>query len=122
MKSPYDVTYRGIKLDPYRIFDLYGITHPCQQHSLKKILRAGKSHKSLKQDIQESIDTLERWKQMISEDEENNINERNNKCSACGKWYGYCDCDSEAIHGKQSCPFCGYDSPRHSMNCQVGQG
>lgn len=83
MKSPYNITYRGIKLDPYRIFELYGITHPAAQHSIKKLLRAGKSHKSLKQDIQESIDTLERWKQMISEDDEDKLDAKCEPCPIC---------------------------------------
>ena len=47
----YDYSYKGIKIDPYRIFRIYVITDPEQQHSIKKLLRAGKSVKSLKQDV-----------------------------------------------------------------------
>lgn len=64
----YAFTYQGIKVDPYRIFEIYGITNPAQQHAIKKLLRAGKSIKSLSQDIDEVILTLNRWKEMVLED------------------------------------------------------
>lgn len=67
LKSPYDCTYKGIKLDPYRILEVYGITHPAQQHAIKKLLRAGKSVKNLKTDIEEIIATLNRWLCMLEE-------------------------------------------------------
>lgn len=65
----YDYMYKGIRIDPYRIFVEYEITHPAQQHSIKKLLRAGRSVKTLKEDIEESIKTLERWLEMIEENE-----------------------------------------------------
>ena len=61
--------YKGIILDPYRIFRIYGITDPEQQHAIKKLLRAGKSVKTLKQDIKEVIMTLNRWVEILEEDE-----------------------------------------------------
>lgn len=64
----YRYTYKGVKLDPYRIFTVYQITHPAQQHAIKKLLRAGQSVKPLEQDIDEVILTLQRWKEMITED------------------------------------------------------
>lgn len=66
--SPYNTTLNGQKLDPYRILLAYAISHPAQQHAIKKLLRAGRSHKGLEQDIQETIATLERWLEMIRED------------------------------------------------------
>lgn len=66
----YKFQYKGITLDPYRIFRIYGITDPEQQHSIKKLLRAGKSIKPLKQDILEVIMTLNRWVEIIEEDAE----------------------------------------------------
>lgn len=65
----YRYSYRGIKLDPYRIIHTYRITHPAHQHALKKLLRAGKSVKSLRQDIKEVQDALTRWLEMLDEDE-----------------------------------------------------
>jgi hypothetical protein len=65
----YRYSYRGVKLDPYRIIDAYGITHPAHQHAIKKLLRAGKSVKSLRQDIQEVQDALTRWLEMLDEDQ-----------------------------------------------------
>ncbi len=67
----YNYEYKGIKLDPYRIMKIYGVTDSCQDHALKKLLRVHvKSHKSKKQEIKEVIDTLTRWQQMLEEDEE----------------------------------------------------
>jgi lipid II:glycine glycyltransferase (peptidoglycan interpeptide bridge formation enzyme) len=70
MKNPYTITYKGMLIDPYRILHQYGITHPAQQHAIKKLLRAGRSHKQLHKDIQETIQTLERWLEMLNQDEE----------------------------------------------------
>jgi len=64
----YKYSYKGIKLDPYRILQVYGITCPAQQHAIKKLLRAGNSVKDLEQDIQEVIDTLQRKLEMLKED------------------------------------------------------
>ena len=66
--SHYNFTYKGVKLDPYRIFDVYKIGNPAQQHAIKKLLRAGQSLKSLKQDIEETVITLNRWLEMLEED------------------------------------------------------
>lgn len=65
----YKYDYKGIRLDPYRILKVYGITEAPQQHAIKKLLRCGKSVKDQCQDIDEVIETLQRWKQMIGEDE-----------------------------------------------------
>lgn len=65
----YRFSYQGVKLDPYRIFVTYGITHPAQQHAIKKLLRAGASVKPLERDIDEVIVTLNRWKEMLAEDQ-----------------------------------------------------
>lgn len=72
--SYYKYYYKGIKLDPYRILDIYKITCPAQQHAIKKLLRAGQSLKELKQDIKEVIDTLKRKLEMLEEDSVNKEN------------------------------------------------
>jgi predicted transcriptional regulator len=64
----YDYKYKGVKLDIYRILKVYGITEPAQQHAIKKLFRAGKSIKNIEQDINEVIEALERWKEIIKED------------------------------------------------------
>lgn len=68
MSTPYGITIGGKKADPYRILLAYNITHPAQQHAIKKLLRAGRSHKPLATDISEVIETLQRWQEMIKED------------------------------------------------------
>lgn len=67
-RPEYNFAYRGIKLDQYRILEIYGITHPAQQHAIKKLLRAGRSHKTIGADISEVIETLKRWQEMLKED------------------------------------------------------
>lgn len=64
----YAFSYKGLRLDPYRIELVCGPWHPAQAHAIKKLMRAGKSVKPLVQDIDESIAALNRWKQMIQED------------------------------------------------------
>ena len=60
---PYDT------LDVYRVINIFGVTDPCIQHALKKLLCSGvRGHKDQSKDIQDVIDTLERWKQMREED------------------------------------------------------
>lgn len=64
----YTHTIGGQKADFYRICLTYGITDPALAHALKKLLRAGRSHKSLEQDVQDCIDTLRRWQDIQRED------------------------------------------------------
>lgn len=62
-----DVAHLNV-IDPYRIADLYDL-HPCADHIMKKSLCAGgRGHKDLLRDIQDIIDTAERWKEIIEED------------------------------------------------------
>lgn len=57
------------KIDVYRVIDLWEVKDPCIQHALKKLLVAGKrGAKDEAKDIQEAIDSLERWKAMREED------------------------------------------------------
>ncbi len=61
---PYDT------LDVYRVISIFGVSDPCIQHALKKMLCSGvRGHKDQSKDIQDVIDTLERWKQMRCEDD-----------------------------------------------------
>ena len=56
-------------VDVYRVLSLFGATDPCLQHAIKKLLVPGKRGgvKDMEQDVQEAIDTLERWKEMRKE-------------------------------------------------------
>jgi hypothetical protein len=57
-------------VDVYRVLSLYGVTDPCLQHAIKKLLCAGdRGAKDIEQDVQEAIDTLGRWQDMMEEDE-----------------------------------------------------
>ena len=61
---PYDT------LDVYRVINIFGVTDPCIQHALKKLLCSGvRGYKDQSKDIQDVIDTLERWKEMRYEDD-----------------------------------------------------
>lgn len=64
----YRYEYKGIKLDPFRIAKIYGITDFGQQTILKKALRMGTAHKDRKQDLKDIICAAERMLEMIGED------------------------------------------------------
>ena len=64
------------QVDVYRIIEIFGVTDPCFQHALKKLLCTGdRGHKDTEQDVQDVIDSLERWKQMREEDAKITSNE-----------------------------------------------
>ena len=67
--SRYQWTYGGVSFDFYRLCEVLGIQHHAQAHALKKVIRAGRSVKSVVQDIDESIACLQRWREMVVEDE-----------------------------------------------------
>lgn len=57
-------------IDVYRVLELFNVTDPCLQHAIKKLLCAGgRGAKDMEQDVQEAMDTLERWQDMQVEDE-----------------------------------------------------
>ena len=64
-----DVRHIG-GIDVYRVLELFNVTDPCLQHAVKKLLCAGKrGAKDEEQDVQEAIDTLERYQDMKVEEE-----------------------------------------------------
>jgi len=57
-------------IDVYRVLELFEVTDPCLQHAIKKLLCAGaRGNKDEGQDVQEAIDTLERYQDMRVEEE-----------------------------------------------------
>ena len=58
-------------IDVYRVLHLFGVTDPALAHAAKKVLVAGGrgAGKDISQDVQEAIDTLERWQHMQAENE-----------------------------------------------------
>lgn len=67
----YRYEYKGIKLDPYRIAEIYNLRDHALFSVLKKILAAGtRGGKDYKQDIIDSRDALNRKLEMLAEDEE----------------------------------------------------
>lgn len=65
----YRYEYKGVKLDPFRIAMVYGITDFGQQTILKKALRMGTAHKDRQQDLKDIICAAERMLEMMNEDE-----------------------------------------------------
>ena len=57
-------------VDVYRVLDLFNVVNPCVQHAIKKLLVAGGrgAGKDVGKDIQEAIDSLQRWLDMRAED------------------------------------------------------
>lgn len=57
------------KVDVYRILEIFDVTDPCIQHCVKKLLCAGgRGYKDINLDINNVIDTLQRWKDMREEE------------------------------------------------------
>lgn len=58
------------EVDVYRVLKLFNVTDQAIGHAIKKLLVAGGrgGGKDISKDVQESIDTLERWKEMQAED------------------------------------------------------
>lgn len=57
-------------IDVYRVLELWTVTSEPIAHAIKKLLAPGQRHgKSEAQDIQEAINSLERWKAMRAEDQ-----------------------------------------------------
>ena len=57
-------------IDVYRVLVLFGVTDPCLQHAVKKLLCAGqRGAKGQRQDIEEAIASLMRYLEMQTEDE-----------------------------------------------------
>lgn len=67
--SRYWWTYRGVSFDFYRLCQITGVTSDPGKHAMKKIIRAGRSVKTLRQDVEEARDALNRWIEMIDEDD-----------------------------------------------------
>lgn len=65
------VGYVVIKLDPFRIAHIYGMTCFALQTILKKTLKAGeRGHKNLEQDLKDIINAAQRKLEMLKEDGE----------------------------------------------------
>ena len=57
-------------IDVYRVLLLFGVTNPCLQHAIKKLLCAGnRGVKDERKDVQEAIASLLRYLEMQTEDE-----------------------------------------------------
>ena len=58
------------RIDVYRVLTMFGVTDPCIQHAVKKLLVAGGrgAGKSIDKDVQEAIDSLARWMAMRDEE------------------------------------------------------
>ena len=63
----YNKTYKGYKIDPYVVAELYGITDHAQFQALKKLLRAGADHKDYKRDLEEARDAIDRKLEMLQQ-------------------------------------------------------
>ncbi len=58
-------------IDVYRVLVLFGVTNPCLQHAIKKLLCAGnRGVKDELKDVQEAIASLLRYLEMQTEDDE----------------------------------------------------
>jgi hypothetical protein len=57
-------------IDVYRVLVLFGVSNPCLQHAIKKLLCAGqRGAKDERKDIEEAVSSLVRCLEMQTEDE-----------------------------------------------------
>jgi len=57
-------------IDVYRVLDLFGVSNPCLQHAIKKLLCAGqRGAKDERRDVEEAVSSLVRYLEMQTEDE-----------------------------------------------------
>lgn len=66
----YRYSFRGVKLDPYRIGKVYSLGGGPREHILKKCLRGTDKGHTERQVIDEIQACLDRWKEMVLEDEQ----------------------------------------------------
>lgn len=58
-------------IDVYRVLAMFDVTDPCIQHAVKKLLAAGRrGHKDTAKDIDEAMQSLQRYQCMQYEDEQ----------------------------------------------------
>lgn len=65
----YSKHYKGVKLDPYRIAKIYNIDGGPREQILKKSLRGVSKGHEERQVIHEIRQALDRWEEMVDEDE-----------------------------------------------------
>lgn len=68
--SHYKKSVAGLEfIDVYRVVELFDVPAGALDHAAKKILCAGnRGHKDLARDVQDVIDSLQRWQEMRAED------------------------------------------------------
>lgn len=65
----YRFMYKGLKLDPFRIAQIYGMTSFAMMTILKKCLCAGnRGHKDYRQDLNDIICAAQRELELLDED------------------------------------------------------
>lgn len=67
------VFFNGVKLDVYRILDLFKVTDPTMQHIIKKAIRFGDGHKSVMEELKDIKDTIDRRIEMEEENKRNKM-------------------------------------------------
>ena len=71
--------FRSVKdlqeIDIYRVLELFGVTDQALGHAIKKLIVPGMrgGGKTTNKDVQEAIDTLQRWQEMRREDENKSV-------------------------------------------------
>jgi hypothetical protein len=70
-------------IDVYRVLHLFNVTDPCIQHAVKKLLVAGGrgAGKDINKDIQEAIDSLNRFQEMRQEDAVPDMKKLDKQCT-----------------------------------------
>lgn len=98
-------------IDLYAIAEAFGVKSNPQFHAFKKTIMAGqRGDKGVRQDIDEAIQALQRWKEMVQA-ERVGVTQFNAPplCSACGTSHYFGECPMDSIN----CPGCSHDPAPH---------
>ena len=66
-KNKYQVTIKDTSFDVYDVITAFNVTCPAKAHAIKKLLKSGqRGYKSEQQDLNESIQAIERAKELLT--------------------------------------------------------
>ena len=66
-KNKYQVTIKGTSFDVYDVLTAFEVHCPAKAHAIKKLLKSGqRGYKDEEQDLNESIQAIERAKELLT--------------------------------------------------------
>ena len=73
-KNKYQVTIKGTSFDVYDVITAFDVHCPAKAHAIKKLLKSGqRGYKDEEQDLNESIQAIERAKELLTNFNKDNL-------------------------------------------------